>query len=644
MLALTPRVLGVWHLGHAARYKQLRVRSYHDVPTEPIGSIPRPPALIEAVADRGGRTDDPALKPLFDDAIRDTIARFEATGSPVVTDGEQRKYHNFWDYCVNGMPNMAPDGFRIPFSAGHTRRMPRLTQGPFRYKVHADSYLRVAQRYAKVAVKQAVISPSALSLLYPADEIATYPRTQFIEDLLAEHVGEVRRCLDRAHRRRDVPPEAILAPVRPYPCTVCRCTRNLVAAAESKISMTLDPVTLAAHAADANAFERALLLACERTVGCDVAFFAVPGETPTTLGLDAGAISRAIESGVHSNELAPVKLVAAQNGGVAIDTLVLGDARVQRSAYYLQFMRPIGARHSLFAYPNLRGQPLGLLMLGRSGSCFGSSELTSIASALQSIAVARASFPVPVVFPPLPLPAPDWARYLPRRARPDRIIARAGGPQRCLTIRDCDGQREIVATHGECEFIWSRAQLSAPWRSGWFYVELFQLAAARALRRRRALFLGCGGAVAVRQFKRLFPHLAIDIVEIDPTVLSWADRWYDLAAISGVVTHCADAAAFVRTAPSEHWDMVIVDAYDGCALSTDLSGLTFMRELARVLSTQGALGFNVVGTLRGNGPVQLVERAARQLFSEVRLVPVLDQDDECSPDVLRNVVVLGSKP
>ena len=33
--------------------------------------------------------------PLDEGAIRDTVERFEATGSPVVTDGEQRKYHNF---------------------------------------------------------------------------------------------------------------------------------------------------------------------------------------------------------------------------------------------------------------------------------------------------------------------------------------------------------------------------------------------------------------------------------------------------------------------------------------------------------------------------------------------------------------------
>lgn len=168
------------------------------IPTEPIGSIPRPPVLIEAVAANGGNIDDPALEPMFDAAVRDTVARFEATGSPVISDGEQRKYHNFWDYCVHGMPNMAPDGFRIPFSAGHVRRMPRLTEAPFRYKGRADAYLEVARRYAKTAfVKQAVISPSALSLLYPVEAIAGYSREQFIEDLLTEHVGEVRRCLEK---------------------------------------------------------------------------------------------------------------------------------------------------------------------------------------------------------------------------------------------------------------------------------------------------------------------------------------------------------------------------------------------------------------------------------------------------------------
>lgn len=121
--------------------------------TEPIGSIPRPLGLIERLAEVD--SEDPSLAPLYEDAVRDTIERFEAAGSAVVTDCEQRKYHNFLTYCVHGLPNMAPDGF--------------------------------AMRYAHVPVKQAVISPSALSLMYPPENIPDYPREDFIEDLLREH-------------------------------------------------------------------------------------------------------------------------------------------------------------------------------------------------------------------------------------------------------------------------------------------------------------------------------------------------------------------------------------------------------------------------------------------------------------------------
>ena len=169
------------------------------IPTEPIGSIPRPVPLIAAVNAVG--SEDSSLEPMFESAIRDTVERFEATGSPVISDGEQRKYHNFWTYCVHGLPNTAPDGFKIPFAAGHTRRMPRLTRGPFRYRRYADTYLDAAMRYANVPVKQAVISPSALSLMYPDEGIPGYSRDQFIEDLLREHETEVRRCLEKgAHK------------------------------------------------------------------------------------------------------------------------------------------------------------------------------------------------------------------------------------------------------------------------------------------------------------------------------------------------------------------------------------------------------------------------------------------------------------
>jgi 5-methyltetrahydropteroyltriglutamate--homocysteine methyltransferase len=162
------------------------------IPTEPIGSIPRPLKLLEAINRHG--SSHSSLEPLYDEAVRETIEQFEATGSPVVTDGEQRKYHNFATYCVEGLPNIAPDGFKVAFASGHTRRWPRLTGGPFSFLTYGYDYLECALRYAHVPVKQAVISPSALSLMYPAENLRGYSRDEFIKDLLGEHEKEIRGC------------------------------------------------------------------------------------------------------------------------------------------------------------------------------------------------------------------------------------------------------------------------------------------------------------------------------------------------------------------------------------------------------------------------------------------------------------------
>ncbi|MGE0042535.1 MAG: cobalamin-independent methionine synthase II family protein [Vicinamibacterales bacterium] len=165
------------------------------LPTEPIGSIPRPPELLEALAEHAaGRLPAPALEAAYDRAIVETIRLFEATGSPVITDGEQRKFHNFATYAVDGLPNMAPDGFRLQF-VRHHQRFPRLTAGPFRYCRHADTFVEKAVALTDRPIKQAVIAPSALSLMYPAEDLPDYPRDRYLDAVLDEHVHEVRACL-----------------------------------------------------------------------------------------------------------------------------------------------------------------------------------------------------------------------------------------------------------------------------------------------------------------------------------------------------------------------------------------------------------------------------------------------------------------
>jgi len=166
------------------------------IQTEPIGSIPRPIALILGIkANAAGQLSGQDLNLLFEDALTDTISRFKETGSPVITDGEQTK-PSFVTYPISGMKQLDPNGVVIPFADGHTRQLPHITAGPFHYQIYADSYLKKAKQLTPLPVKQAVIAVSALSLLYPQTTIEGYSREQFIKDLLDEGEADIRRCLD----------------------------------------------------------------------------------------------------------------------------------------------------------------------------------------------------------------------------------------------------------------------------------------------------------------------------------------------------------------------------------------------------------------------------------------------------------------
>ena len=166
------------------------------IPTEPIGSIPRPPELLAAMKDHAaGKISQQNFREVEETALAETIRCMEETGSPIVTDGEQTK-PSFVTYPLVGLQNLAADGVSIPFADGHTRQLPRLTKGPFGYGLHAATYLRAAQRHAHRPIKQAVISASALSLLYPQGGLSGYTREAFLEDLVRAAEDDIRECLE----------------------------------------------------------------------------------------------------------------------------------------------------------------------------------------------------------------------------------------------------------------------------------------------------------------------------------------------------------------------------------------------------------------------------------------------------------------
>ncbi len=175
------------------------------IPTELVGSLPRPMKLQQAYADHDeGKITFEELQAEQDLAAEDSIKRFEEVGEPIVTDGEQRE-SSFATYPITDTlagtglaDNLAGDGqFFAIFDDGHHRQLPRLTGGPFRYKTFASEFVEKNKAIATHPVKQAVISPSMMMLLYPLEgEIEGYSRDQFLSDCVDECERDIRQCFD----------------------------------------------------------------------------------------------------------------------------------------------------------------------------------------------------------------------------------------------------------------------------------------------------------------------------------------------------------------------------------------------------------------------------------------------------------------
>ena len=186
-------------------------RTSTGIPTEPVGSLPRPQKLQDAYAAYdSGSIDKAALEVEQEKAVKHSIERQEAAGAPIVSDGEQR-WSSFATYPITDTlagtglaDNLSGEGgqFFAIFSDGHGRQLPRLTGGPFRYKTYAADTFTKSVGLATRPMKQAVIAPSMMYLLYPLEgEVDGYPREQFERDLADECERDIRQAFDAGAER-----------------------------------------------------------------------------------------------------------------------------------------------------------------------------------------------------------------------------------------------------------------------------------------------------------------------------------------------------------------------------------------------------------------------------------------------------------
>jgi len=115
---------------------------------------------------------------------------------------------------------------------------------------------------------------------------------------------------------------------------------------------------------------------------------------------------------------------------------------------------------------------------------------------------------------------------------------------------------------------------------------------------KRVLILGLGGGTLPMTLTRLFPQARIDVVEIDPAVVSVARRFFDFRDSPTLRVFEEDARVFVKRArnrmsnPTERYDLVMLDAFDHEYIPEHLLTREYFQEVKSIMTANGTLAAN----------------------------------------------------
>lgn len=111
-------------------------------------------------------------------------------------------------------------------------------------------------------------------------------------------------------------------------------------------------------------------------------------------------------------------------------------------------------------------------------------------------------------------------------------------------------------------------------------------------KRERVLMIGLGGGTFTTLLRRHFPDLWIDVVEIDPVVVEAAKRFFGVQEDQRFRIYVQDGAKFVRQTP-HLYDLVLLDAYSGEGLPSDLVSPAFFAAVKNSVSDEGVVILNL---------------------------------------------------
>lgn len=136
----------------------------------------------------------------------------------------------------------------------------------------------------------------------------------------------------------------------------------------------------------------------------------------------------------------------------------------------------------------------------------------------------------------------------------------------------------------------------------------------------RVLIVGLGGGAMVHFLKIHDPKAKVDVVEIDPLIVSVADRFFGVRSGGEVSINVGDGMAFIRDSDASY-DVIYMDAFlrpsggtDHVGVPLHLKTLAFYEQVKKRLAPEGAVVFNLNPHLSVGQDIQTIREAFPHVY------------------------------
>jgi spermidine synthase len=156
------------------------------------------------------------------------------------------------------------------------------------------------------------------------------------------------------------------------------------------------------------------------------------------------------------------------------------------------------------------------------------------------------------------------------------------------------------------------------------------------------LFVGGGGFSGPKNFLSMYSDVRIDVVEIDPDVISTARDYFNLPVDSDgsrLMIYNDDARNFLSKTEKKY-DLIILDAFSKNYVPFHLMTLEYFQLLDKKLTSDGVIISNNIGSMAGERSdiVRAVYKTISQIFPSVYVFPT-----EHNSGNLQNIMLAAMK-